>query len=903
MAKAIYYFSDPRDLRFFARLDSDQGRALLGGKGAGLFEMARLGLPVPPGLTITTEVCRAFYAGKRHLPRGFPEKLAQALKALEKASGRGFGSHENPLLVSVRSGSKHSMPGMMDTILNLGLNDRTVLGLEAQTGDPRFALDCYRRFLAIFGSVVKKIEKGRFESALRSAQEREEAREEGLSAGGLQDLAARFQEIYREETGSSFPQDPWDQLLLAVTAVFDSWNNPRAMAYRSLQRIPDSIGTACTVQAMVFGNMGPDSGTGVAFTRDPASGAKALYGEYLANAQGEDVVSGTRTPQPLAELERILPGIHARLSSIARRLERHYRDVQDMEFTLEKSRLYMLQTRTAKRTAIAALRCAVDMAREGLIPPKAALMRLRCGQLDELLRPVFDSQALSKHKILGKGLAAAPGAASGRIALSAAGAEEASRSGPVILVRPETSPDDIRGMIAAQGILTATGGLTSHAAVVGRGLGKVCVVGCGTLVISEKDKLIRMDGRTLREGDFISLDGFRGEVIEGEVSTKPSEILQVLLGKLPPSRSPLFSYYETFMSWADRWRTLEVRANADTPEDAVTALALGASGIGLCRTEHMFFRGERIAKMLAVILARTREERSQALQALYPLQKADFKAIFRRMRGLPVTIRTLDPPLHEFLPRTREETEALSSRLGCDPERVRAKAVELREANPMLGHRGCRLGITYPEITEMQVRAIVSAACELRREGIPVKPEIMIPLVGHVAELKNQRQLAQEAAREALGPYGLKASYSLGTMIEVPRAALTAAEIAREAEFFSFGTNDLTQMTLGYSRDDYGRYLPKYLELKILEDDPFQRLDRGVGRLVRLAIEEGRRARPGLKVGVCGEHGGDPASIAFFHEAGADYVSCSPYRVPVARLACAQAAISLQGKASSRARL
>src|SRR3989338_1768997 len=909
--KSIYSFEDQKDIKLLSRLKPEEARALLGGKGTGLFEMSRIGLSVPPGFTVTTDVCRAYYCRKekknltrysvRHpqqpsqvLPRKVLEEFVAAVRNLEKAVGRKLGDPTNPMLVSVRSGSKFSMPGMMDTVLNLGLNDKTLLGLEAQTKNPRFAWDCYRRFIAMFGNVVKGIEKDHFESALRSIKARANIKEDSeLSTQSLQRLVGVFKEIYLEHAGFNFPRNPGDQRRMAVTAGCESGNNPRAIAYRKLNRLPDDLGTACTLQAMVFGNMGPDSATGGGVTRDPGTGRRQFYGEYLTNAQGEDVVSGLRTPRPLRELEKTMPKVYAQLRAIASKLERRYQDIQDMEFTVETGRLYMLQTRAGTRSALAALRSAVDMVEEKLITPDMAVKRLTPNQLDELLRPVFDAADMDKRRVLAKGLPAGPGAACGRIAFTAARAQAQAKNGPVILVRPETNPDDIHGMIAAEGILTMTGGLTSHAAVVGRGLGKVCIVGCNSIEISQAAKTVRMNGSVLREGDFISLNGFRGDVIEGQVKTKPSEILQVLLGELPASASKLFGAYKTFMGWVDRIRVLGVRANADTPQDAEAAIALGAAGIGLCRTEHMFFKEDRIAKMFAMIVAETDEQRYKALQALFPLQKQDFLAIFKRMKGFPVTIRTLDPPLHEFLPHTEQEAKKLCAKLGFCAEKVWAKTQELKEANPMLGHRGCRLGITYPEITEMQVRAVISAACELERQGQRVMPEIMIPLVGHVTELKHQRARVTSAAEETMARYKVKVPYRIGTMIEVPRAALTAAQIATEADFFSFGTNDLTQMTLGYSRDDYGRYIRKYQELKIISEDPFNTLDRpGVGELIRLAVKNGRAARPGLKIGVCGEHGGDPASIDFFHEAGANYVSCSPYRVPVARLACAQAALA-----------
>ncbi|MEQ1919210.1 MAG: pyruvate, phosphate dikinase, partial [Elusimicrobiota bacterium] len=761
-------------------------------------------------------------------------------------------------------------------------------------GNPRFAWDCYRRFIAMFGNVVKGIDKEAFEAALRQVKAAADVQSDAdLSTQALQKLVVLFKDIYKEHAGFPFPQEPGDQLRLAVTAVFESWNNPRAFAYRKLNRIPDDLGTACTVQAMVFGNMGADCATGVGFTRDPGTGERSFYGEFLVNAQGEDVVAGIRTPRPMAELSSEMPETYQRLLEISSKLEQHYGDVQDMEFTIEKGRLFMLQTRTGKRSAMAAIRIAVDMVEEGLITPDQAIMRLSPEQLDELLRPVFEDAASDQARVLAKGLPAGPGAATGRVYFDADRAVAEAKKGPVILVRPETNPDDIHGMAAAEGILTATGGMTSHAAVVGRGMGKVCVVGCAALDMDEHAGTMSFGGEKFKEGDWLSLDGFKGRVLEGRVETQPSEILEVLLGKRPAAKSELYRRYKTFMAWAEATRTLGVRANGDTPEDARTAIALGAAGIGLCRTEHMFFGEDRIPKVLAMILADSEMERHAAVKALYPLQKADFKAIFKTMRGLPVTVRTIDPPLHEFLPRTPEDAETVAAKHGFDAKKLWAKTLELKEANPMLGHRGCRLGITYPEITDMQARAILSAACELGREGIVVAPEIMIPLVGHVTELRHQKKRIQAIAEQVFEENGSCIRYQVGTMIEVPRAALTAGEIASEAEFFSFGTNDLTQMTLGYSRDDYGRYIGEYMEMKILDSDPFRTLDRsGVGRLVRMAVEDGRKSRPTLKIGVCGEHGGDPASIRFFHDAGLGYVSCSPYRVPIARLAAAQAAIA-----------
>ncbi|TBR25164.1 pyruvate, phosphate dikinase [bacterium] len=863
MAKPIFFFGD-------GRADGHGGlKALLGGKGAGLAEMSRAGAPVPPGFTITTEVCRAH----RRAPGRAVPGLERALRRLERSAGRRLGDAQDPLLVSVRSGAKFSMPGMMDTVLNLGLNAVSVEGLAARSGDRAFALDTFRRLVTMFGNVVMGVPKERFESP----------REAGAEAA-----LGHALEVFRRETRREFPEDPREQLRAAVEAVFKSWDNPRAVTYRRANGIPDDLGTACTVQAMVFGNRGGRSGTGVGFTRNPATGAKEPYGEYLADAQGEDVVSGAATPMPLKRLKRAMPEVYRRLLAVTSGLERRLRDAQDYEFTVERGRLYLLQTRAAKRTAAAALRIAVDMTRERLITREEALLRVDPAALDQLLKPVFDEKARRGHATLAKGLPAGPGAATGHIAFSADAAVSAAKRGPVLLVRPETNPDDIHGMMAAQGILTATGGLTSHAAVVGRGMGKVCVVGCGDLDIGAHS--LKVGGRTFKEGDYLSIDGFTGEVLLGEVPTQPSEVLRCLEGTLAPSRSVLFRYYSTFMRWADAARRLKVRANADRPGDAREARLLGAEGIGLCRTEHMFFGEKRLPKMLAMIVAETPQERERALGALFPLQKEDFKGLLREMAGLPVTIRFFDPPLHEFLPHGPEEAQRRAAAAGVDPGKVWDAARRLKEMNPMMGHRGCRLGVTHPEITLMQARAVLAAARELKDEGVSVSPEIMIPLVGYPSEYRHQAALVAEAAKRV--PGSARLAYSVGTMIEVPRACVVAEAIARDAEFFSFGTNDLTQMTLGYSRDDYGKFIREYLELGLLPRDPFAGLDEvGVGELVRMAVTRGRKGRPGLKCGVCGEHGGDPASIGFFHRAGLDYVSCSPYRVPAARLAAAQAAI------------
>jgi pyruvate,orthophosphate dikinase len=884
--KLVYFFGDGK------AEGSDAMRDRLGGKGAGLAEMSRAGAPVPPGFTITTEACLAYAkTSGRTLFEAVPRLLApleSSLKRLEHASGRRFGDPANPLLVSVRSGAKFSMPGMMDTILNLGLTRAGVKGLAEQFHSERFAWDTRRRFVQMFGNVVRGIDKREFEELIEQEKKATGAKDDrGLDAAALERLSERFEEVYREKTGSSFPDDPREQLWAAIEAVFGSWSNPRAVTYRKLNKIPDELGTACNVQAMVFGNRGKDSGTGVGFTRDPGSGEKRFYGEYLPEAQGEDVVAGVRTPRPIAELEKEQPQVYRRLREITAKLEKHYRDVQDFEFTFEEGRLYMLQTRTGKRTARAAIRIATDLVAEKLITKEEALLRVSPDALDQLLKPVFSGEGRGGHAVLGKGLPAGPGAATGRICFSADEAVRRAPEGPVLLVRSETNPDDIHGMMAAEGILTATGGMTSHAAVVGRGMGKVCVVGCEAVRFA--DGKLTMGGRMLAEGDFLSIDGFTGEVLEGSVPTEAPEIFRVLEGKLEPSASELYRAYATFMSWADGARRLGVRANADRPEDARMARLLGAEGVGLCRTEHMFFGEDRIGKMVAMIVASTPERRREALDALFPLQKDDFKAILKEMKGFAVTIRTLDPPLHEFLPHTREEAVERAKSSGLDAGELWAAAQSLREANPMLGHRGCRVGITHPEVTEMQARAILSAAQELGAEGVRARPEIMIPLVGFASELAHQKGVVRKADEEVSGS---RPSYLFGTMIEVPRAVWAAGEIAEQAEFFSFGTNDLTQMTLGYSRDDYGKWIGEYLERKILPADPFQTLDvPGVGAAIEQAVRAARAVKPELKIGVCGEHGGDPASIEFFHRIGVDYVSCSPYRVPVARLAAAQAAI------------
>ena len=881
---------------------------LLGGKGANLAEMARLGLPVPPGFTISTEVCTYYYANRRSYPPALRTQVTEALARIEKALGRRFGDPEDPLLVSVRSGARASMPGMMDTILNLGLNDRTVQGLIRASGSPRFAYDSYRRFVQMYGDVVlglkpeSKDEEDPFEVAL---QEKKRARgvelDTDLDADALRELVDEFKALIRMRKGVRFPEDPHAQLWGAIGAVFGSWMNQRAIVYRKLNNIPESWGTAVNVQAMVFGNMGADSGTGVAFTRDPATGENVFYGEFLMNAQGEDVVAGTRTPLPIAALEKENRSAYAELVRIRRALERHYRDMMDIEFTIQQRKLYMLQCRVGKRTAFAAIRIAVDMVRERLIAHDEALRRVEPEQLSQLLRPIFDARekerTVKEKRLIARGLNAGPGAASGRVVFNAEDAERRAAAGePVILVRIETSPEDIGGMNAAQGILTARGGMTSHAALVARQMGKVCVAGCEALLIDYKARAMRIAGRgeVVREGDFVSLDGSTGEVFLGQIATTPSEVVRVLIERtLAPAQAPVYRLYAQLMKWADQARRLGVRANADQPDQGANAVAFGAEGVGLCRTEHMFFGEGKIGPMRETILAGTVEERRAALARLLPLQRADFAGLFRAMNGRPVTIRTLDPPLHEFLPHDEAGQREVAAALGIPFERVRERVEALHEFNPMLGFRGCRLGIIHPEITEMQARAIFEAAAEVRQEGVAVAPEIMIPLVGHVKELALQAEVVRRVAAEVMREKGTRFRYLVGTMIEIPRGALTADEIAGVAEFFSFGTNDLTQTTLGVSRDDAARFLRPYVDtFEIYERDPFESIDRGgVGALMRIASEKGRARRPKLKLGICGEHGGDPATIRFCHEIGLDYVSCSPFRVPIARLAAARAAL------------
>ena len=880
-------------------------RELLGGKGAGLHEMTRIGAPVPPGFTLTTEVCAFYYAHDRRYPKALEKNLLDSLARIEKILGRRFGDYDDPLLVSVRSGARESMPGMMDTVLNLGLNDRTVQGLIHRSHNARFAYDSYRRFVHMYADVVlgvkprDKTESDPFETILERKKKSRGVRfDTDLNAEDLKELVADFKAEVKNRSGKDFPEDPFDQLWGAIGAVLGSWNNDRAIAYRQLYQIPHSWGTAVNVQAMVFGNLGEKCATGVAFTRNPATGEKQFYGEFLINAQGEDVVAGIRTPKPIAELESLMPRPYMELKRVCKILENHYKEMQDIEFTIESNKLWMLQTRAAKRTGFAAVRIAIDMVEERIISRKEALLRIEADHLNQLLRPIFDShdteQAAKQGRILARGLPAGPGAATGRIVFHAEDAVAWKKNGErVLLCRVETSPDDIRGMEAAEGILTARGGMTSHAALVARQMGKVCVAGCEALNIDYAARTMHVGETILKEGDWLSLDGSTGEVMAGEIRTLPSEVLQVLLGKTREvGKSRVFQQFSKLMKWADEIRKLGVRTNTDQPDQAVVAKAFGAEGIGLCRTEHMFFQGDRIQAVREMILADDEAGRRRALAKLLPMQKQDFKEILEIMGGLPVTIRTLDPPLHEFLPSREEEILELAHVMRVPVQTLRDKVKVLQEFNPMLGHRGCRLGISYPEITEMQVRAIFEAACELRREGKNPFPEVMIPLVGSREELRAQRNIVEQTAQATMRFYGVKVRYLVGTMIELPRACLVADEIAQEAEFFSFGTNDLTQTCLGLSRDDAGKFLPSYVMDGLLPQDPFVSIDQdGVGALMRIAVAKGRKTHKGLEIGICGEHGGDPESVRFCHKIGLDYVSCSPYRVPIAKLAAAQAVL------------
>ncbi len=885
--KMVYYFGGGK------AEGSAEMKMLLGGKGANLAEMTNLGLPVPPGITITTEVCKEYFKEGQKFPEGMWEQVLEGLQKIEKEMGKKFGDRKNPLLVSVRSGAPVSMPGMMDTILNLGLNDETVQGLAESTGNERFAWDSYRRFIQMFGNVVMGIPHEKFEKILEEKKREVGAEQDvDLTAEDLKDIVKRYKELVREETGREFPQDPYEQLKMAIKAVFDSWNNPRAIKYREINKIPEDYGTAVNIVAMVFGNMGETSGTGVAFTRNPSTGENVFYGEYLKNAQGEDVVAGIRTPQPLTKaqktseeqvaLEEEFPQVYQELLKIRDILEKHYRDMQDIEFTIENGRLWMLQTRAGKRTARAAVKIAVDMVKEGLITKEEAILRVDPLLINQLLHPMLDEEerkrAIAEGRLIAKGLPAAPGAVSGKVVFNADEAVEMAEKGEkVILVRHETSPEDIHGMHAAEGILTARGGMTSHAAVVARGMGKTCIVGAESIHVDYDKEEFRVGDVVVKKGDVITLDGSTGEIFHGELKTIPAQIS---------------GEFEELMKWADEIRELQVRVNADTPEDAKQGRDFGAEGIGLCRTEHMFFKEDRIPVVREMILAKTDEERERALEKLLPMQREDFIAIFEVMNGLPVNIRLLDPPLHEFLPRTEEEFERTAKEMGLPVEELKRRAEELHEVNPMLGLRGSRLGIAYPEIYRMQVRAILEAACHCKKNGVEVLPEIMLPLIADDRELMKLKELIDDVAAKVFLEQGVEVEYQVGTMVEVPRAALIADQLARYAQYFSFGTNDLTQMTFGLSRDDAGKFIGKYIEQGILKGDPFMHIDEnGVGRLIELAIEKGNSVRPNMKTGICGEHGGDPRSINFFQKIGVKYVSPSPFRVPIARLAAAQAKI------------
>ncbi len=871
MAKWVYMFKE----------GSADMKNLLGGKGANLAEMTNLGLPIPQGFTVTTEACIDYYTSGKKITDEIQEQIFDGIKKLEEIQGKKFGDTEDPLLVSVRSGARASMPGMMDTILNLGLNDVAVEGFANKTGNPRFAYDSYRRFIQMFSDVVMEMSKTFFEGILDEIKESKGAKfDTDLTADDLKEVIARYKAIYKDKMGSDFPQDPKVQLMEAVKAVFRSWDNPRAIVYRRMNDIPGDWGTAVNVQAMVFGNMGNTSGTGVAFTRNPSTGENGIYGEYLINAQGEDVVAGIRTPLPITKLEEDLPECYKQFMEIAHKLENHYKDMQDMEFTIQEGKLYFLQTRNGKRTAPAAIKIACDLVDEGKITPEQAVLRIEAKSLDQLLHPTFDPAALKAGKVIGSALPASPGAAAGKVYFTADEAKAAHEKGErVILVRLETSPEDIEGMHAAEGILTVRGGMTSHAAVVARGMGTACVSGCGEIKINEEAKVFELGGEKIVEGDYISLDGSTGKIYLGDIKTVEASVS---------------GYFGRIMEWSDQFRTLQVRTNADTPTDTANAVKLGAEGIGLCRTEHMFFEPDRIPKIRKMILSKTVEGREAALAELIEFQKADFKGMYEALEGRPMTVRYLDPPLHEFVPTDPEDIEALAKDMNLTVEEVKATCDSLHEFNPMMGHRGCRLAVTYPEIAKMQTRAVMEAAIEVKAEkGYDIVPEIMIPLVGEKKELKFVKDIVVETAEAVKKEKNSDIEYHIGTMIEIPRAALLADEVAEEAEFFSFGTNDLTQMTFGFSRDDAGKFLDAYYKAKIYESDPFARLDQnGVGQLVKMAVEKGRKTRPNIKLGICGEHGGDPSSVEFCHKVGLTYVSCSPFRVPIARLAAAQAALN-----------
>ena len=863
-------------------------RNLLGGKGANLAEMTNLGLPIPQGFTVTTEACTEYYNCGKKISKEIEEEIFKAIGELEKIQGKKFGDNEDPLLVSVRSGARASMPGMMDTILNLGLNDEAVEGFAKKTNNPRFAYDSYRRFIQMYSDVVMEVNKSFFEKIIDELKEELGVHyDTELNVDDLKELVKRFKKVYSDHmNGEEFPQDAREQLMGAVKAVFRSWDNPRAIVYRRMNDIPGDWGTAVNVQAMVFGNMGDTSGTGVAFTRNPSTGEKGIYGEYLINAQGEDVVAGVRTPQPITKLAEDLPECYEEFIKIATKLENHYKDMQDMEFTIQEGKLYFLQTRNGKRTAQAAINIACDLVDEGMITPEEAILRIDAKSLDQLLHPMFDKDELAKGEVIGSALPASPGAAAGKIYFTAEDAKNAGKGGRgerVILVRLETTPEDIEGMVASQGVLTVRGGMTSHAAVVARGMGTCCVSGCGEIKINEEKKEFTLGNYTFHEGDYISLDGSTGKIYKGDIKTVPASVT---------------GNFGRIMAWADENRRLKVRTNADNPRDTKKAVELGAEGIGLCRTEHMFFEEDRIPKIRKMILSETVEDREEALNELIPFQKGDFKAMYKVLNGLPMTVRYLDPPLHEFLPTEEEDIIALAKDMNISVEKLKEKISDLHEFNPMMGHRGCRLAVTYPEIAKMQTRALMEAAIEVsEEEGIEIVPEIMIPLVGEEKELKFVKDIVVETAELVKKEKNSDMQYHIGTMIEIPRAALTADAIAKEAEFFSFGTNDLTQMTFGFSRDDAGKFLDSYYQNKIYESDPFAKLDQtGVGQLVEMAVEKGRKTRPNIKLGICGEHGGEPSSIEFCNRIGLDYVSCSPFRVPIARLAAAQAAIKSEGQ-------
>ena len=896
--KYVYHFGNKTD-------GHGKMKELLGGKGANLAEMTRIGLPVPPGFTISTEVCTYYYANKRTYPKVLQAQMEEGVRRMEKQLGKKFGDKNNPLLLSVRSGARESMPGMMDTILNLGLNDETVEALATSSGNARFAWDSYRRFIQMYGDVVMGVQKlpsedeEPFELVIEKVKKQRlknaHAEDTALSADDLKVLVNEFKKLVKQRTGKAFPNNPWDQLRGAVGAVFSSWMNDRAIVYRRKYNIPAEWGTAVNVQSMVFGNTGEDSGSGVAFTRDPATGENVFWGEFMMNAQGEDVVAGVRTPNPVADLKKVMPSAHKELMRICKVLEKHFRDVQDFEFTIEEEKVYMLQTRNGKRTGLAAVRIACEMVKEKLITWKDAIKRIPADDLDQLLAPVFDQSAVKKVKAIAKGLPAGPGAATGKVYFNADRAEAAKGKGEeVLLVRLETSPEDLRGMIAANGILTARGGVSSHAALVARQMGKICVCGAAEVQINYAKRTMKIGNLNFKEGDFLSIDGTSGEIYPGEVKTAPSEVIQGLLeNKATAKRSRTYKNFKQIMDWSAKATKMQVRTNADTPGQVKNAVSFGATGIGLCRTEHMFFEGNRIDAVREMILAENEKDRRKAVKKLLPYQRKDFEGIFKALAGLPATIRLLDPPLHEFLPHDSKQIADLAKKLKVKPAEIQKRVHELHEFNPMLGHRGCRLAISYPEIAEMQVRAIFEAAANVQKKKIKVNPEIMVPLVGFSKELELQAEIIHRVAKEVSKEKGVKLSYLVGTMIEVPRGAVTADQIAQTAQFFSFGTNDLTQTTLGMSRDDSGSFLPHYQEQEIVTNNPFAVVDQtGVGQLMEIAVQKGRSTRKNIKLGICGEHGGEPSSVKFCHQLGLNYVSCSPFRVPVARLAAAQAALA-----------